>query len=339
MNKKIDKILADFTKQLTQVQNTQELINIKSQYLGKKGAVALLFQELKSASSKEKMSFGEQINQLRETLVKKLTSKVAAIEKIKLNQQIDKEWIDISLDLKQDTGALHPLSSLQYDLEDIFTSMGFVVLDGNHIETEFYNFEALNIPHNHPARDLQDTYYFDTNYLLRTQTSPLQIRGMEKQTPPIRMIAPGKVFRAETRDSSHENCFHQLEGMVIDKGISVAHMVYFMEIILEEIFEKSVQVRLRPGYFPFVEPGFELDMSCQICDGKGCKMCKKTGWVEMVGCGMIHPKVLQVGGIDKNIYSGFAFGLGLDRLCIMKHKISDIRYFHSGNIKFIKKFV
>jgi phenylalanyl-tRNA synthetase alpha chain len=338
MKEKIHNILTDFSKKLSEIKNLQELEDTKRDFLGKKGIISGLFQELKKSTSEQRATLGGQINLLRNEITEKLESQLAKLEKIQLATQAQKEWIDISLDIKEDTGSLHPLSILQYELEDIFTAMGFCVLDGNHIETEFYNFEALNIPKHHPSRDLQDTYYFSKKHLLRTQTSPLQIRAMESQKPPIRIIAPGKVFRAETRDASHENCFHQLEGMLIDKGISVAHLIYFMKIMLSKVFKKEVKVRLRPGYFPFVEPGFELDMSCQICAQKGCKMCKRTGWVEMIGCGMVHPKVLQTGGIDSKLYSGFAFGLGLDRLCIMRHKIDDIRHFHSANIKFIKQF-
>lgn len=339
MKEKIQEILVRFSQELAKIEKAQDLEKIKGQFLGKKGEVSGLFQALKTIAGDQRASMGEQINLLRNEITEKLDQVFTKLETEQLAKQAQEEWVDISLDIKQDTGALHPLSTLQYELEDIFSAMGFSILDGNHIETDFYNFEALNIPEHHPSRDLQDTYYISQKYLLRTQTSPLQIRAMETQKPPIRIIAPGKVFRAETRDASHENCFHQLEGMVVDKGISVAHLIYFMEVMLSQVFEKKLKVRLRPGYFPFVEPGFELDMSCQICSGKGCKMCKKTGWIEMIGCGMVHPKVLQVGGIDHNIYSGFAFGVGLDRLCIMKHKIDDIRHFHSGNIKFIKQFV
>lgn len=339
MKEKIQEILTNFQNELVKIGKISDIECIKGQYLGKNGVVSTLFQELKELPKEQRATLGKELNVLRSELTNKLEIQTKELENTQLTKQAQKEWVDISLDIKQNVGALHPISALQYELEDIFSAMGFLVLDGNHIETDFYNFEALNIPSNHPSRDLQDTYYFSQKYLLRTQTSPLQIRGMEKQSPPIRIIAPGKVFRAETRDASHENCFHQLEGMVIDKEISVAHLVYFMEVMLQKVFEKRVKVRLRPGYFPFVEPGFELDMSCQICDGDGCKMCKKSGWVEMIGCGMVHSKVLQVGGINSEVYSGFAFGLGLDRLCIMKHKIDDIRHFHSGDIHFIKQFV
>ena len=326
MKKKINALKTEFQELLKKTSSLKDLESLKNRFLAKKGVIFSLYQELKKLADDEKATFGKTVNELREVLEKSLSEKQQQLADKKLGEQVEKEWIDISLDLKKDSGALHPISKIQYDLEDLFTAMGFSILDGPHIETNYYNFEALNIPKTHPSRDLQDTYYFDENYLLRTQTSPIQIRGMELfakagKTPPTRIIGPGKVFRAETRDASHENCFHQLEGIVIDKNITVKHLIYFMETMLAEIFYNSVKVRLRPGYFPFVEPGFELDMSCQICSGDGCKMCKQTGWVEMIGCGMVHPKVLAAGKIDSKIYSGFAFGLGIDRLCIMKHKI------------------
>ncbi len=344
MKEKIEKLKVEFQNSLKKITSLKDLEILKNRFFAKKGVIVSFYQDLKTIPNEQKAAFGKKINELRETLETLLTEKQQQLTYKQLQSQVEKEWIDISLDLKKDSGALHPISKIQYELEDIFTAMGFSVLDGPHIETNFYNFEALNIPKNHPSRDLQDTYYFDENYLLRTQTSPIQIRGMELfakagKKPPIRIIGPGKVFRAETRDASHENCFHQLEGIVVDKNITVRNLIYFMEVMLAEIFYNPVKVRLRPGYFPFVEPGFELDMSCQICSGDGCKMCKKTGWVEMIGCGMVHPKVLEVGKIDPKIYSGFAFGLGIDRLCIMKHKINDIRYFHSGDLKFYRQFV
>ena len=221
--------------------------------------------------------------------------------------------------------------------------MGFDVLDGPHIEDEFHNFEALNIPADHPARDMQDTFWFKTKEgeekrLLRTHTSTIQVRGMLDRKPPFRFIAPGKVFRCERTDASHEMMFHQLEGMYVDKDVTVGNLIYFMETLLTEIFEKKVEVRLRPGFFPFVEPGFELDIKCLICGGKGCSVCKKVGWVELLPCGMVHPNVLKAGGIDPNKYNGFAFGLGLDRLVMMKYGINDIRHIHGGDLRFFRQF-
>jgi len=235
-------------------------------------------------------------------------------------------------------GRLHPLSQIQYEIEDIFTSMGFTVLDGPEVETDYYNFEALNIPAHHPARDMQDTFWTEDGNLLRTHTSAIQVRGMERLQPPFRVIGPGRVFRYEATDASHENTFYQVEGMMVDRDISVADLIYFMKVLLKEIFGREVTIRLRPGYFPFVEPGFELDIHCLICDGKGCSVCKQSGWVELLPCGLVHPNVLRYGKIDPDKWSGFAFGLGMNRLVMMRYGINDIRHFLSGDIRFLRQF-
>ena len=235
-------------------------------------------------------------------------------------------------------GTLHPITQLSIELEDIFMSMGFSIATGPEIELDYYNFEALNIPPDHPARDIQDTFWTTEGNLLRTHTSCVQIRTMEKQKPPIRVIAPGRVFRYEETDASLEHTFYQVEGLMVDRDISVAHLIAVMRTMLREVFRKDVTVRLRPGYFPFVEPGFELDIGCHLCDGKGCQVCKGSGWEELIGCGLVHPNVLSMCGIDPSEYSGFAFGMGLDRLVMMRYGIDDIRLFHSGNLKFLKQF-
>jgi phenylalanyl-tRNA synthetase alpha chain len=216
--------------------------------------------------------------------------------------------------------------------------MGFEVLDGPQVETDYFNFEALNIPKDHPARDMQDTFYLEDGNLLRTHTSSIQVRGMQKLRPPFKIIGPGKVFRCERIDASHEVSFHQLEGMMVDRDIKVAHLIYFMRVLVSGIFGREVEVRLRPGYFPFVEPGFELDMRCLLCSGKGCSVCKQVGWLELLGCGMVHPNVLRCGGIDPDEYSGFAFGLGIDRLVMMRYGIEDIRHLHAADLRFIRQF-
>ncbi|GJQ26354.1 MAG: phenylalanine--tRNA ligase alpha subunit [Phycisphaerae bacterium] len=237
-------------------------------------------------------------------------------------------------------GSLHPVTAVQREVERIFTGLGFAVVGGPEMETDFYNFEALNIPPMHPARDAQDTFWLTNGWLLRTHTSPCQVRAMKRFGPPIRVIAPGRCFRYEAIDASHENTFHQLEGLLIDKDISVAHLIAFMKLLLREVFQRDVKVRLRPGFFPFVEPGFELDMSCAICngtavrpDGEPCATCKRSGWVEILPCGMVHPNVLRHGGIDPHEYTGFAFGLGLTRLAMMKYGIADIRILNSGDLR------
>jgi phenylalanyl-tRNA synthetase alpha chain len=240
-------------------------------------------------------------------------------------------------------GHLHPVSIVQRELEDLFRSMGFMVLDGPELESEFYNFEALNIPAWHPARDTQDTFYVKggepTNrWLMRTHTSPMQVRAMLKHGAPLRAVVPGRVFRYEATDASHETTFWQMEGLVVDKDISISHLIATMQALLKGVFKREVEVRLRPGYFPFVEPGFELDIRCFVCEGKGCSVCKQLGWVELMPCGMVHPKVLEYGGVSPKEYSGFAFGLGLSRLVMMRYKIDDIRLLLGGDIGFLEKF-
>ena len=254
-------------------------------------------------------------------------------------ERLRREWVDITLGLgREPAGSLHPVSRIQYEIEDVFTSMGFEVLDGPHVETDYFNFEALNIPAHHPARDMQDTFYLEDGNLLRTHTSAIQVRGMQRLKPPFKIIGPGKVFRCERIDASHEATFHQIEGMMVDRDIQVGHLIYFMKELLGRIFGREVEVRLRPGYFPFVEPGFELDIRCLICGGTGCPVCKQVGWVELVPSGMVHPNVLRMGGIDPAKYSGFAFGLGLDRLVMMKYGIDDIRLLHGADLRFLRQF-
>ncbi len=230
-------------------------------------------------------------------------------------------------------GSLHPVTAVQREVERVFTGLGFSIVGGPEMETEYYNFEALNIPADHPARDTQDTFWLTNGWLLRTHTSPCQVRAMKRFGPPIRVIAPGRCFRYEAIDASHENTFFQVEGLLIDRDISIAHLIAFMKLVLREVFHREVKVRLRPGFFPFVEPGFELDMNCEICGGSGCPTCKRSGWVEVMPSGMVHPNVLRHGGIDPHEYTGFAFGLGLTRLAMMKYGIADIRVLNSGDLR------
>lgn len=337
MQNKIEQLKQEFEESLQGLSENLEQIHIK--YLGKKGEVTALMKGLKDIAADQRAAAGKMINELKNELQQKFDIRKEELKKESFNKKMEEEWLDVTIPpRKPEPGSLHPISIMQYQLEDIFTNMGFQVLDGPHIETEYYNFEALNIPSHHPARDMQDTFYFKDGNLLRTQTSDIQIRGMEKLEPPFRIIGPGKVFRCERTDASHDSTFHQLEGMLVDKNISVSHLIYFMKTMLKGIFEADVNVRLRPGYFPFVEPGFELDMQCLLCKGKGCNVCKKVGWIELLGCGMVHPNVLKAGGVDPEKYSGFAFGMGVDRLAMMKYGIKDIRYLHGGNLKFMRQF-
>ena len=256
-----------------------------------------------------------------------------------LNLRLESEWLDLTLPAPGiRPGSLHPVTQIQREIEDLFTSLGFTVVDGPEVETEHYNFDALNIPPSHPARDMQDTFWLTDGNLLRTHTSPMQVRAMEKFGAPLRVIAPGRVFRNEEVDASHEHTFYQLEGMMIDREVSVAHLIYFMKTLLSHVFRRDVTVRLRPGYFPFVEPGFELDGQCMICGGSGCPVCKQSGWLELLPCGLVHPNVLRSGGIDPDQWNGFAFGLGLTRLAMMRYKIDNIRLLLGGDLRFLTQF-
>lgn len=320
-----------------------EIENLRVQVLGRKGELTQILRTLGTMTPEERAEVGKLSNEIKTQIEAALDERKAGIEREVIGNKLASEWIDVTLSGPQssepfDRGHLHPISQFQYEIEDIFTSMGFDVLDGPEAETEHYNFEALNIPKHHPARDMQDTFWTEDGNLLRTHTSAIQVRGMEKATPPFRVVGPGRVFRYEATDASHENTFYQVEGMMVDKNISVANLIYFMKTLLREIFKREVKIRLRPGYFPFVEPGFELDINCLICGGEGCPVCKQSGWVELLPCGLIHPNVLRSGGINPDEYSGFAFGLGLNRLVMMRYGITDIRHFLSGDIRFLKQF-
>lgn len=345
MNERINQIRKDFEKALQEFQGEHpELAKIKADFVGKKGAVAELLKGMKEATGDSLREMGQKINQLKSEIEEKIEVKRREIEREAIDLKLQKERIDISLrDSLMDKGlwegGYHPVTLIQREVEDVFTSMGFEILDGPHIEDDYHNFVALNIPEHHPARDMQDTFWFsDLKHLLRTHTSPIQVRGMESRKPPFKFVGPGKVFRNEATDASHEMVFHQIEGMMVGEGITVSHLIYFMKTLLSEIFGRTVEVRLRPGFFPFVEPGFELDIKCLICGGKGCPVCKQQGWVELLPCGMVHPNVLECSGIDTKKYNGFAFGLGLDRLVMMRYGIDDIRHLHGGDLRFIRQF-
>ena len=339
-----------FQEEISLLNSRPEVLNLKSSYLGKKGEISNILKFLKSATIEEKKEIGPLANEIKMQIQKAISVKISDIEITEMNVNLERNRIDISYtdNIKDDGmihGGLHPRTIITQEVENIFLSMGFEILDGPHIETEYYNFEALNTPADHPARDMQDTFWFKDEssreghkHLLRTHTSSIQIRGMQLRKPPFRFIAPGTVYRCERTDASHEMVFQQLEGMMVGKDISVANLIYFMKETLKEIFKKEVDVRLRPGFFPFVEPGFELDIKCQVCSGKGCSVCKNVGWVELLPCGMVHPSVLRAGGIDPNIYNGFAFGIGLDRLVMMKYGIEDIRHLQSADLRFNFQF-
>ena len=351
MINKLDSLYTDFKSKIEDLSTQADILNLKSEYLGKKGLVSEVLKSLKDATVEQRKEIGPKANSIKDQMTQDVVSKLADIELMEINEKLANDRIDITLtdDVKNTNtnfGGFHPRTLIQREIEDIFLSMGFDILDGPHIEDEFHNFEALNIPGDHPARDMQDTFWFhnpneeskEKKHLLRTHTSTIQVRGMQSRKPPFKFIAPGTVFRCERTDASHEMVFNQLEGMMVGEDISVSHLIYFMKTILKEIFKKEVEVRLRPGFFPFVEPGFELDIKCLICSGKGCSVCKQVGWVELLPCGMVHPNVLKSGGIDPEKYNGFAFGLGLDRLVMMKYGIDDIRHLQSGDLRFNTQF-
>jgi phenylalanyl-tRNA synthetase alpha chain len=319
--------------------SVEQLEESRVEALGRKGALAQITKEFGKLPPEERARVGKLLNSVKQDLEGEYEQKKRRFEQADLANRLAKEWIDVTLPAPGvRPGSVHPITQLQNEIEDLFTSLGFAVLDGPEVETEEHNFDALNIPPTHPARDMQDTFWLSNGHLLRTHTSPVQIRGMRRLGPPLRMIAPGRVFRNEEVDASHEHTFYQLEGMMVDREVSVANMLYFMKTLLSSIFKRDVTVRLRPGYFPFVEPGFELDIRCLICDGAGCAVCKQSGWVELMPCGLVHPNVLRMSGIDPDDWGGFAFGLGLTRLAMMRYGIDDIRQLLGGDLRFLTQF-
>jgi phenylalanyl-tRNA synthetase alpha chain len=335
----IAQLQADAEQRLLSAQTPEQLESVRVEILGRKGALTGFSREMGKLTAEERAAAGKALNAAKQSLEATFDARRARFEAEALEKRLDAEWVDLTLPAQGLLpGALHPISQIQHEIEQVFISMGFAIMDGPEVETEWNNFDALNIPPAHPARDMQDTFWVEGNHVLRTHTSPVQIRGMQKLGPPLRMIAPGRVFRNEEVDPSHEHTFYQLEGMMVDREVSVAHMLYFMKTLLREIFKRDVTVRLRPGYFPFVEPGFELDINCLICGGGGCPVCKGSGWVELLPCGLVHPNVLRFGGIDPEQWNGFAFGLGLTRLVMMRYAIDDIRLLQSGDLRFLRQF-
>ncbi|MBN9663741.1 MAG: phenylalanine--tRNA ligase subunit alpha [Acidobacteria bacterium] len=319
--------------------DAEALETARVEFLGRKGSLANIGKDMGKMAPEDRARVGKLLNAVKQNLESRYESRKAAFERAALDARLAGEWLDLTMPSPGTRpGSLHPLTLIQRELEELFTSLGFAVVDGPEVETPWHNFDALNIPPSHPARDAQDTFWLEDTLLLRTHTSPVQVRAMEKFGAPLRIIAPGRVFRNEEVDASHEHTFYQLEGMMIDRDVSVAHMLYFMKSLLTAIFKKDVEVRLRPGFFPFVEPGFELDIQCLICGGPGCPVCKQSGWVELLPCGLVHPNVLRAGGIDPDEWSGFAFGLGLTRLVMMRYGIDDIRHLASGDLRFLQQF-
>ncbi|MBR6387677.1 MAG: phenylalanine--tRNA ligase subunit alpha [Thermoguttaceae bacterium] len=317
----------------------EQVEQIRIDFLGRKGSITLLAKnaDFSKMSVDEKKNFGRNLNELKQFATQEITKAAEACKAATVHRKSND--LDLTAPGKgRRLGALHPITLVQMELEDIFQGMGFSVVYGPEIESEYFCFEALNIPHDHPARDMQDTFWLKNQLVLRTHTSANQVRTLKRFGAPIRAIFPGRCFRYEAIDPSHENTFYQCEGVVVDKDISVANLVAIMRVTLSQVFKRDVKVRLRPGYFPFVEPGFELDLNCLLCGGKGCPTCKNSGWIELIPCGLIHPEVLRHGGIDPKEYSGFAFGVGLTRLAMMKFGITDIRYMNCGDLRVNEQF-
>lgn len=318
-------------KSVIAAKNLQDVEDLRLKLLGKKGELSLLMKGLKDLSPEVRKEVGSFLNSTKSEIESSLEQQKSLLESAELSQKLEVERIDVTLPIRTacglaSAGSMHPVTKVQYELERIFVSLGFTVVDGPELESEYYNFEALNIPSTHPARDMQDTLWTRAGTLLRTHTSSIQVRALESNSPPLRLVAPGRCFRAERIDSSHEHTFYQMEGIMVDREVGIGHLLYFMKTLLREVFGSEQKIRLRPGYFPFVEPGFELDIWFQ---GR---------WLELLPCGLVHPRVLEYGGIDPSKWQGFAFGLGLSRLVMSRFQIDDIRHMQSGDLRFLRQF-
>ena len=337
MQQRIEELRESFKAALSEAYSAEALENLRVGYLGKKGYVADLMKGLRDAVDKK--AAGQLINDFKNEVESALTEATEQLRAAEIAAKVrSAKKYNPTLRATEELGSYHPITLASREVEEVFISMGFTIENYDEIVDDYHCFEALNIPKHHPARDMQDTYYLDNGQLLKTHTSAAQNAIMKKYGAPLRAIFPGRCFRNESIDACHENTFFQMEGMMIDENISISNLIYFMKTMLSEVFKKDIKVRLRPGFFPFVEPGFELDISCLICDGDGCPSCKNSGWLELCPCGMIHPNVLREGGIDTEKYSGFAFGLGLTRLAMMKYGVKDIRDFNSGSLKSLSQF-
>ncbi|MBU5450965.1 phenylalanine--tRNA ligase subunit alpha [Acetivibrio sp. MSJd-27] len=325
--------------EIRSAQSLKDLEAIKVKYLGKKGELTQILKGMGKLTAEERPVIGLVANEVRALLEETIAKEVSILEEKAMLEKLEQEKIDVSMPGKMPRkGGLHPLTKVLHELEDIFIGMGFSIAEGPEVEYDYYNFEALNLPKDHPARDTQDTFYISDNIVLRTQTSPMQIRTMEKQRPPIRVIAPGKVFRSDSVDATHSPVFHQIEGLVVDKGITMGDLKGTLELVVKKLYGEDAKIRFRPHHFPFTEPSAEVDVSCFVCKGEGCRVCKGEGWIEILGAGMVHPQVLRNCNIDPEVYSGFAFGIGLERLVMRSYDIDDLRLFFENDVRFLKQF-
>ncbi len=338
LSENLEKILGDAKQSLAAAEDERELDAQRVRYLGKKGELTALLKTLGQLDNSERPAAGAQINEAKAQVQQWLDARKLDLSSAQLNAAIAAESLDVTLPGRQvETGGLHPVTQTVYRMEDIFIGAGYQVYRGHEVENDYYNFEALNIPSHHPARAMHDTFYFGDGTLLRTHTSPGQVHVMESQKPPIRVICPGRVYRRDS-DLTHSPMFHQVEGLVIDRGISFADLKGTVIEFLNQFFEKELDVRFRPSYFPFTEPSAEVDVQCVQCLGKGCRICSHTGWLEVMGCGMVHPRVLEMSGIDAKEFSGFAFGMGADRLAMLLHEVNDLRLFFENDLRFLRQF-
>ncbi len=339
MKEQLEQIKVTAAASIDQAEQLSVLEELRVQYLGKKGELTTVLRNMKDLSAEERPVIGQLANIVREEIEKKLILKKGMLESLEQNKKLQEETIDITMPGKTlSYGHMHPLQQTLEEIQNIFLGMGYEIVDGREVETSYYNFDALNLGEEHPARDEQDTFYITNNIVLRTATSPVQVHTMETQELPIRMIAPGRVYRSDEVDATHSPVFHQIEGLVVDKNITFGDLKGVLAEFAKALFGDKVEVKFRPHYFPFTEPSAEADVSCVMCEGKGCSVCKGTGWIEVLGCGMVHPKVLEMAGIDPTIYSGFAFGMGLERLTMLKYNINDLRLFYENDIRFLSQF-
>ena len=339
MKEKLQKIREEAVRQIEEAKELNALNDVRVSVLGKKGELTAVLKGMKDVKPEDRPMVGQLVNETREAIERTLEETKKKLESAELEHRLEKEVIDVTLPAKQNSvGHRHPNMIALEEVERIFVGMGYEVVEGPEVEQDYYNFEAFNIPKNHPARDEQDTFYINDSIVLRTQTSPVQVRVMEEGKLPIRMIAPGRVFRSDEVDATHSPSFHQIEGMVVDKNITFADLKGTLAEFAKELFGEDTKVKFRPHHFPFTEPSAEMDVTCFKCGGKGCRFCKGEGWIEILGCGMVHPKVLRMSGIDPEEYSGFAFGVGLERIALLKYEIDDMRLLYENDIRFLKQF-
>lgn len=334
----LDELVVKALQLITAANDINELEQLRVQYLGKKGELTQVMKLLGNLSPEERPKVGALINEAKEKVQAALNNCKSVLEQEKLNRKLEAEQIDVTLPGRgQVSGSIHPITRTLERIESFFTNIGYSVEEGPEVEDDYHNFEALNIPGHHPARAMHDTFYFNANMLLRTHTSPVQVRTMEAKRPPIRVVCPGRVYRCDS-DMTHSPMFHQVEGLLVDTDISFADLKGTIEEFLRVFFEKQFEVRFRPSFFPFTEPSAEVDIQCVMCSGKGCRVCKQTGWLEVMGCGMVHPNVLRMSGVDPEVYSGFAFGMGAERLAMLRYGVNDLRLFFDNDLRFLSQF-